>query len=77
MPTTKTRINITADPATERALTLAAKRDRVPVATKAVQLLQLALEIEEDQIWAELALERLKHGKFISHEEAWRRALGR
>ena len=62
----------------ERALVQAAKRDRLPVATKAAQLLQLALEIEEDQIWAELAEARLKDGsKFISHETFWRRALAR
>ncbi|MBI2100144.1 MAG: hypothetical protein HYT48_02275 [Candidatus Vogelbacteria bacterium] len=77
MPTIKSRINITADRAMKRALTQAAKREQVPVATKAAALLRLALELEEDQFFGALAEERLKDkkAKYLSHEEFWRRAL--
>lgn len=79
MPTTKLRINITADREMERALSLAAKRARVPVATKAAELLRLALEIEEDQVLFELAETRLndKNAKYLSHRTFWRQALAR
>lgn len=72
MATTKKRINITLPPAEEEALSKLAKRDRVPEATKAAQLLRLALKIEEDEVWDSLASERdMKNTKFISHKEAW------
>ena len=79
MPTTKLRINITADRDMERALSLAAKRARVPVATKAADLLRLALEIEEDQVLFELAEARLddKNAKYLSHRTFWRKAMAR
>ena len=49
-----------------------AKRDRVPQATKATELLRVALEIEEDQVWAEIAQNRDRKGaRFISHKKAW------
>ena len=50
-----------------------AKRDRVPLATKAAQLLRNALELEEDIVLAKIVNERfLKGGKFIPHELAWK-----
>ena len=50
-----------------------AKRDRVPVATKAAHLLSLALEIEEDQMLDALATKRdTPRAKFVSHALAWR-----
>jgi uncharacterized protein (DUF1778 family) len=45
MPTTKQRINITADKDLEEALRLAAKHDKVSVASKAAELLRFALDI--------------------------------
>lgn len=72
MPTTKTRINITLPKTVESALNKIAKRDDVPVATKAKELLQFAIEIEEDQIWNKVASSRdRKNSKFISHNQAW------
>ena len=72
MATTKKRINITLSNAVERALSLAAKRDKVPQATKAVDLLQFALELEEDKIWDQVANKRdTQEAKFVSHAKAW------
>lgn len=73
MTTLKQRINITADRHVENALRLAARRDRVPLASKAAELLELALNLEEDLALAQLADRRLNRKvKFISHELAWR-----
>ncbi len=72
MATTKKRINITLSNTVEQALALAAKRDNVPQATKAVGLLQFALELEEDRIWDQVANKRDSQGaKFVSHAKAW------
>ena len=73
MATTKKRINITLSPAEEEAISKLAKRDHVPEATKAAQLLRLALEIEEDEVWDQIATERLKTSKkMLSHKEVWK-----
>jgi len=73
MATTKKRINVTLSALAEEVLTALAKRDQVPEATKAGELLRLALEIEEDAVLDELAAERDKKGvKFVSHEDAWK-----
>ena len=72
MPTTKKRINISVSEAVERALELLAKRDSVPQATKASHLLERALEIEEDEVWNELAEKRdVRGARFIPHKQAW------
>lgn len=72
MTTTKKRINLSIGSDVEEMLALIAKRDQVPQATKAVELLRLALELEEDQIWAAVALKRDQKGaRFVSHEKAW------
>lgn len=72
MPTLNTRINITADKDLEHALTRVARRDKMPVAAKAAELLRLALELEEDLLLAQIAGERAtKKVRFVSHERAW------
>lgn len=63
MATTKKRINITLSKSTEAFLSLIAKRDKVPQATKASELLDFALEIEEDRMLGDLATHRLKTAK--------------
>ena len=51
----------------------AAERDQVPEATKAARLLELGLELEEDQMWDEIANRRDKKGnRFTSHMRAWK-----
>lgn len=73
MATKKKRVNISVSKPVEEMLAALAKRDRVPQATKAAELLRMAIEIEEDAVWAEIAEKRLKTDtKRISHEEAWK-----
>ena len=73
MPTLKKRINITLPSAEKKAISLLAKRDQVPEATKAAELLRRALEIEEDEVWDRIASERLKTSKkMLSHKEVWK-----
>ena len=72
MPTIKRRVNISISKPIEEALGKLARRDQVPEATKAAELLQLAIESEEDQIWDAIASARdTKKAKFVSHKKAW------
>ncbi|MEK7615925.1 MAG: hypothetical protein AAB420_01820 [Patescibacteria group bacterium] len=72
MPTTKHRVNVSLSDPLERALAYLARRDRVPQATKAADLLKLAIEIEEDGAWDRLAQARdTKKARFVSHAKAW------
>ena len=73
MSTMKTRINVSISADVERALIALAKRDQVPHATKAAELLRQALEIEEDRVFDTIASERDQgRTKFISHKMVWR-----
>lgn len=72
MATTKKRINISVSDAIEQAVATLAQRDNVPQATKVTQLLQLALEIEEDTYFSQLVQERLRESNTaVSHDDAW------
>ena len=72
MATEKPRINITTEPAIHKALVAAAKREGVPLATKAAQLLAMAVELEEDILLGKIAMQRSRGKvKYISHEDAW------
>ena len=71
---TKTRINISVAPEINKTLVRLAERDRIPVATKALELIKKALQIEEDDILNLLAEERdTKSAQYISHKKAWAR----
>lgn len=73
MPTLKSRINITLPEDVREALSSLAKRDSMPEATKAARLLELALELEEDLFWNNMAEKRdVKHAKYVSHARAWK-----
>jgi predicted DNA-binding protein len=73
MATNKKRINISLSKELEEALTILAKNDNVPIATEAVKLIELALEIEEDRILDEIASKRdTKDAEYISHEKTWK-----
>ncbi len=73
MATTKTRINVSLSAELREALRKLAKRDRIPQATKAVRLMESALELEEDQVWNDIAEKRdTKKARFIAHAQAWR-----
>jgi hypothetical protein len=72
MATTKKRVNISVSKAVEDALGKLARRDEVPEATKAAELLRLAIELEEDKALDAIASERdTKKAKFVSHKKAW------
>lgn len=73
MPTQKKRLNLCLPDEMESILVRLAKRDDLPQATKAVQLIQIAIEIEEDDIWNQLAEQRdTRATKFVSHKKAWK-----
>jgi predicted DNA-binding protein len=73
MPTTKKRVNISLAPDLERALSRIAKRDNMKEATKAGELLRLALEIEEDVALATIATHRQNtQKKTLSHTQVWK-----
>lgn len=72
MPTNKKRISVILPDDAKLLLSHAAKRDGIREAAKAAQLIELALEIEEDQVWNRIASERdTNDAKFFSHAEAW------
>ena len=74
MATTKTRINISVSKTTRDILRALAKRDELPVATKAGDLIEEALELEEDRALEAIIQRRLKtrkKGRSYSHKEAW------
>ncbi|MDP3948686.1 MAG: hypothetical protein Q8Q17_01915 [bacterium] len=73
MPTTKKRINISVPKEIDEALAHLARRDQMPQATKALHLLQAALELEEDIVLDVIASKRdIRGARFVSHEQAWR-----
>jgi len=73
MPTSKKRLNLTLPEDLEEMLVGFAERDKVPVATKAIEFLKIAIEIEEDAVWGQIASERdTPDAEFISHEDAWK-----
>lgn len=73
MPTSKKRINISVPSYMEIALERLARRDEVPEATKALQLLERAFEIEEDEILDSLAHHRdVRGAKFFAHKDVWK-----
>ena len=57
----------------KEALLRLSRRDHVPQATKAARLLEIALEIEEDQIWDAIAQRRdTKNARYLTHNKAWK-----
>lgn len=73
MSTAKSRINISLPDDVRDALSKLARRDQMPEATKAARLLETALEIEEDQVWEQIASERDKQdGGFVPFSDAFK-----
>ena len=76
MATAKKRLNITLPKQARLYLKKLAIRDEMPEATKAAQLVQMALEIEEDAYFAKIADERAtRNSGTISFEEFWSKVL--
>jgi hypothetical protein len=72
MSTIKSRINVSVPDDVKVALTKLARRDQLPTATKAVRLIELGLELEEDEIWDKIAANRdLSVSKFHTHTEVF------
>ena len=72
MSTTKKRVNISLSSPMENILAKLAKRDDVPQATKAAELIRIAIELEEDQVFDTITSERdIEKVKFVSHKKAW------
>lgn len=72
MPTSKKRLNMSLPTDIDAAITALSKRDDVTPTTKALHLITLALEIEEDDVWNAIASKRdTKDAAFVSHEDAW------
>jgi len=72
MPTSKKRLNITLPKHLAIFLQQISLRDDVPQATKAIELIEKALEIEEDRYFSHRAEQRdTANATFVSHEEAW------
>ena len=72
MATAKTRINISVSKDMRDVLRALAKRDELPVASKATHLIEQALELEEDRYFSKLADDRLKKNtRWLTHEEVW------
>lgn len=75
MPTMKKRLNVTLKKDTAVYLKKMALRDDVPEATKASELIETALELEEDLHLSHIADQRLDTMKgTIPHKEFWSRA---
>ncbi|MBI5005207.1 MAG: hypothetical protein HZC03_01230 [Candidatus Lloydbacteria bacterium] len=72
MSTIKKRINISIAKPLEMAVERLAARDQMPTASKAADLIRLAVEMEEDQVWDTIASRRdVKAAQFVSHKKAW------
>jgi hypothetical protein len=71
MPTKKRRVNITLPHHVDEALQSISERDGVPLASKALELLKSAIEIEEDTLLQEIAQERDTEHASLSHDETW------
>lgn len=72
MPTEKKRVNVSLSKDVYRALSYLSKRDDVPFATKALHLIEEALELEEDIAFEYLARKRESEDvEYRSHEEVW------
>ncbi|MEI9914283.1 MAG: hypothetical protein WDN66_04915 [Candidatus Saccharibacteria bacterium] len=72
MSTTKSRLNISLPDDTKSALISISKRDQMPAATKAVRLIEIGMEVEEDDIWDTVAFERdRKDSVFHPHSKVF------
>ncbi len=73
MPTNKHRISLSPDDRLRSALETLAKKRNVAVSALSLDLIERALELEEDIHFSRVADERLEEkGRNISHENAWK-----
>lgn len=76
MPTQKRRLNITLKKDVAFYIKKMALHDDVPESTKAAELIENAIEFDEDLYWSRIAEEsEKKTKKWISHKEFWSKIL--
>jgi predicted DNA-binding protein len=76
MPTTKKRLNLTLPKDIEMHIDGMAKAEGVPAGKIAIELIKIALELEDDAYFAKKAEERAKKkNKLIPQDEAWKQIL--
>jgi predicted DNA-binding protein len=70
----KIRISLSVDKDTNDILSLLAKKEGKPVASKVLDMVEFALECEEDRILGLMADKILQENNepFLSHEEFWK-----
>ena len=73
MPSIKKRINLTVDDKTYIALEKLSGKKQQKISTTSLNLIQQALELQEDIYFSNLTDERLsKKQKRILHDKAWK-----
>ncbi len=76
----KKRINLSVDDDLVSFLSALAKKEGKPIATKVMDLVNFALEFEEDQALLKIAEQRassIESRKYLSHDIFWKKALKR
>lgn len=70
----KIRISLSVDKDTNDILSILAKKEGKPVASKVLDMVEFALECEEDRILGLMADKILQENNepFLSHEEFWK-----
>lgn len=72
MPTIKKRINITVDDELSHSLDRLSKKENRTLSAVCLQLIERAIELEEDLYFSRKADQRLEKGKGrVSHKKAW------
>ena len=73
MPSAKKRINLTVDDKTYSVLQTLSGKTKQKISTVSLNLIQQALELQEDIYFSKLADERLSQKqKRVSHDKAWK-----
>ncbi len=73
MPSVKKRINLTVDDKTYSVLQILSGKTQQKISTVSLNLIQQALELQEDIYFSKLADERLSQKqKRVSHDKAWK-----
>lgn len=69
----KKRINLSVSEDIDAVIKRLAERDSMPTASKALELIKKAIQIEEDDAFERLASERdTKSARYFSHARAWK-----
>jgi predicted DNA-binding protein len=72
MPTVKKRINITVDDELALSLNRLSKKENQTLSAVCLQLIERALELEEDLYFSRKADQRIEKDKRrVSHKKAW------